>query len=270
MSTALAALPAYVALARAQMRVVSAYRAGVMSGLVIALFRIFLLDAVWTAIYSAQGAVSGPLLSEVITFLTLTQLQLLVLQPSLVTYLQRRIHDGQIGFDLVRPVPLLGQLVAQQAGATLGLVPLVLLALPFALVVGGLALPASPVAGLTWAFSLLLAWAIASLLGLLMGLVAFWTVETLGVQVIYTFATQFLGGALAPLVFFPPVLRGLADWLPFRAIASVPIELYTGARSGIDGVATAIGLQLAWIVVLGVVALITWGRAKRVITIYRG
>jgi ABC-2 type transport system permease protein len=266
----MATLPAYLALARLQMRVVLAYRAGVVSGLLIALLRILLLDIVWTAIYSAQGSVEGPALGELITFLTLAQLQLLILQPSLVTYLQRRIHEGQIGFDLVRPVPFLGQLLAQQAGATLGLLPFVVAALPFALLVGGLAPPASPTAAVVWAISLVLAWLIATLLGLLMGLIAFWTVETLGVQVIYNFATQFLGGALAPLAFFPPALRSIADWLPFRAIASVPIELYTGARSDAPGIAQALGLQLIWIGVLGLVALLTWWRAKRAITVYRG
>ena len=266
----MAALPAYLALARLQMRVALAYRAGVVSGLSIALLRILLLDVVWTAVYSAQGSVEGPPPGELITFLTLAQLQLLVLQPSLVTYIQRRIHEGQIGFDLVRPLPFLGQLFAQQAGATVGLVPFVLAALPFALLVGGLAPPASPSALIAWAISLVLAWLIATLVGLLMGLIAFWTVETLGVQVIYNFATQFLGGALAPLAFFPAVLRSLADWLPFRAIASVPIELYTGFRSGADGVAEALALQLLWIGVLGVVALFTWSQAKRAITVYRG
>lgn len=265
----MSALPACLTLARLQIQTVYVYRAGALGGLLITLSRIFLLRAIWTSIYASAGAAQPIALPDLLTSLTLAQLQLTLLQPTLVTYLQRRIHTGQIGLDLVRPVPFLGQLVAQQAGANLGYLPFVVVALPFAFVLGSLAPPASPAAALAYVASLVLAWLIASLIGLLMGLVAFWTVETHGVTVIYNFATQLLGGALVPLAFFPDWLRALANVLPFRAVAAIPVSIWTGATTGGD-LLPALGFQVAWIALLGVLASVTWQRARRVVMVFRG
>jgi ABC-type uncharacterized transport system permease subunit len=262
--------PAYLTLARLQAEIVYAYRIWAFLSLAIVLARIFLLRSVWTAVYADSSPAGGPSLTSLLTFLTLAQLQLLVLQPTLVTYLQRRIHEGLIGLDLVRPVPFLGQLVAQQAGANLAFVPFLVLAVPFALVVGSLAAPASASVLLAYGVSLILAWGISALIGLLMGLVAFWTTETHGVAVIYTFATQLLGGALVPIALFPDWLRTLAEVLPFRAVAATPVSIWTGETSGAASIAGALGLQLGWIGVLSAVAWVAWRHAQRVITVYRG
>lgn len=263
------AIPAYLTLARLQVRSVYAYRAAALGGLLITLSRIFLLRVIWTSIYASAGVVQAITLPVLLTSLTLAQLQLTLMQPTLVTYLQRRIQSGQIGLDLVRPVPFLGQLVAQQAGANLGYLPFVIAAVPFAFVLGNLAPPASPAAALAYVVSVVLAWLISSLIGLLMGLIAFWTVETHGVAVIYNFATQLLGGALVPLAFFPDWLRAVADLLPFRAVAAIPVSIWTGATAGAD-VLPAFGFQIIWIAVLGVLAWATWQRARRVVTVFRG
>jgi ABC-2 type transport system permease protein len=262
-------LPAYASLARLQFRVVYAYRAAAVGGLIITLTRIFLLRVIWTSVYAGSAAADSVTLPGLLTFLTIAQLQVSLMQPTLVTYLQRRIHEGQIGLDLVRPVPFLGQLLAQQVGANLGYLPFVVVAAPFAAVLGNLAPPASPSAAVAYVASFILAWLVSTLIGLLMGLVAFWTVETHGVGTIYNFATQLLGGALVPLAFFPDWLRALADVLPFRAVAAIPVSIWTGAVGGVD-LLGALAFQVAWIGLLGLLGWATWERARRVVTVYRG
>lgn len=269
--TALASsLPAYLKLASLQLQVTYAYRAEVIGGLLVALLRILLLTAVWTAAYGGRIAVDGIALPNVLTFVTLGNLQLVLMRPMLVWYVQRRVHDGQIALDLARPLPFIGQLFAQQLGATAGLLPFVLLSIPLALVVGHMAPPVSPGAAAAYLISLLLAYLIATLIGLLMGLAAFWTVQSLGVGVIYEFATQFFGGALVPLFFFPPLLRTLADVLPFQTQVFIPVSIYTGAISDAGDIGHALGLQVFWIVALSVIAHFVWQHAKRVVTVYRG
>ena len=263
-------LPAYRKLASMQLQTTYAYRGEVIGGLLVVLLRILLLSAVWNAAYAGRGTVDGVALPDLVTFVTLGNLQLLLMRPMLVWYVQHRIHEGQIGLDLARPVPFLGQLFAQQVGATAGLVPFVLLSLPLAFFVGNLAPPASPVAALAYLASLLLAYLVATLIGLLMGLVAFWTVQSLGIGVIYEFATQFFGGALVPLYFFPPVLRTVAELLPFQTQVFIPISIYTGAIAEPGAVAWALGLQLFWVAVLAVLSAVVWQHAKRVVTVYRG
>jgi ABC-2 type transport system permease protein len=263
-------LPAYLKLASLQLQITYAYRGEVIGGLLVVLFRILLLKAVWTAAYAGRTSVDGVPLPDLITFVTLGNLQLVLMRPMLVWYLQQRIHEGQIGLDLARPVPFLGQLFAQQVGATAGLVPFVVLSVPLAFLVGNLAPPASPAAAIAYLASLSLAYLISTLIGLLMGLVAFWTVQTLGVGVIYEFATQFFGGALIPLSFFPSALRTLADLLPFQTQVFIPVSIYSGAISEPADIAGALGLQLFWIAALSVIVWFVWQHAKRVVTVYRG
>jgi ABC-2 type transport system permease protein len=270
MTVLAATLPAYLKLASLRIKTTYAYRGEVIGGLLVVLLRILLLSAVWTAAYAGRGSVDGVALPDLLTFVTLGNLQLVLMRPMLVWYVQHRIHEGQIGLDLARPVPFLGQLFAQQIGATVGLLPFVVLSVPLAFLVGNLAPPASLGAGLAYLVSLVLAYLIATLIGLLMGLVAFWTVQSLGVQVIYEFATQFFGGALVPLFFFPPLLRTVADLLPFQTQVFIPVSIYTGTISDPAAIARALGLQVLWIAALSVIAWFVWQHAKRVVTVYRG
>ncbi len=265
-----ASLPAYRKLASLRLQTTFAYRGEVIGGLFVVLLRILLLSAVWTAAYAGRTTVDGVALPDLITFVTLGNLQLVFMRPMLVWYVQDQIHEGQIGLDLARPVPFLGQLFAQQVGATVGLLPFVVLSLPLAFFVGNLAPPASPVAAVAYLASLLLAYLIATLIGLLMGLVAFWTVQSLGIGVIYEFATQFFGGALVPLFFFPPLLRTVAELLPFQTQVFIPISIYLGATAEPPAIARALGLQVFWVGALAVLAWFVWQHAKRVVTIYRG
>lgn len=265
-----AQVPAYRKLAGLQLKTTIAYRSSLLGGLVVVLLRIALLNAVWTAAYGGRPSVDGVELPDLLTFLTLANLQLVLMRPMLVWYIQRRIHEGQIALDLVRPVPLLGQLFAQQVGATVGLVPFVVLGVPFAMLLGNLAGPASPAAAVAYLGSLALAYLISMLIGLLMGLVAFWTVQSLGVGVIYEFATQFFGGALIPLMFFPPLLLGIARVLPFQAQVTIPVSIYTGGISGAGDLAGAFALQLFWVAALALIVGWVWRYARRVVTVHGG
>ena len=265
-----AQLPAYRKLAGLQLKMTFAYRSALIGGLIVVLLRIALLKVVWTAAYAGRPTVEGVELPSLLTFITLANLQLVLMRPMLVWYVQRRIHEGQIALDLVRPVPLLGQLFAQQLGATAGLVPSVVLGVPFAMLLGNLTAPASPVAAVAYLVSLALAYLISILIGLLMGLIAFWTVQSLGVGVIYEFATQFFGGALVPLAFFPPLLLGVARLLPFQALVSTPVSIYTGEITGTGDLAGAFALQLVWAAALALIVGWVWRYARRVITVHGG
>lgn len=270
MSAAPATRAGYLKLALLQIAVIHAYRWQVIGFLLSSLLQIFLLKVVWTAVYDGRGSVDGVPLAELIGFLTIAQLQLLAMQPMMVWYLERRIHEGQIGLDLVRPLPFLGQLLAQQIGATIGYLPFLLVAIPFAFVLGNLTPPASPVSAAAYLVSVLLGYVVAMLIGLLMGLVAFWTVQTLGVSVIYRFAAQFFGGALIPLFLMPDGLRIVAELLPFQAQAHIPLSIYAGRTAEPAAIAAAIGLQLFWVVALALLAALTWRRARRIVTVYGG
>jgi ABC-type uncharacterized transport system permease subunit len=233
------------------------------------LLKVYLLKVIWTAVYAGRGAVDGVELRELIAFITLAQLQIWVMFPVIAEYLQERVHDGKIALDLARPVPFLGQLLAHQLGGTVSYLPFVLLAVPFAFVLGEFVPPVSPSAGLFYLLSLGLGYLVSVLLGMLIGLASFWTIQTWGVIDIYYFTNQFFTGALVPLWFFPAWLRQVADLLPFQAQAFIPLAIYMGQVPAQD-IPAALGLQAAWVVVLFGIVWLVWRRAMRRVVIQGG
>jgi len=110
---------------------------------------------------------------------------------------------------------------------------------------------------------------IAGLLAVLLGMIAFWTLETDGLTMLYVLVSSFLSGALVPVSVFPGGLRTLVQWLPFQATTYVPASIYVGGIEGADAL-RAVGVQLGWVVLLGVGAALVWRRAVRRVVVQGG
>jgi ABC-type uncharacterized transport system permease subunit len=269
MSAVIAALPVYLRLAAMVPKTVLAYRFNIVMSLVSVLLQIYLLRVVWSAIYAQRTDVAAFPLEQLLTYLTIANLQIWLVNPELAWNVQQRVREGQIAVDLARPVPFPGQMVAQHIGGTIGVLPLVAVALPVAFVAGSLRPPASVESGALYLVSLVLAYAVMALMGLLLGFVAFWTLETTGMMAIFRFANLFFAGGLVPLAFFPPPLRTVAEVLPFQTQASIPVSLYLGRLEGSDAL-RALALQLLWIVLLAAIAVVVWRRAVSKIVVQGG
>ena len=262
-------LPAYLQIAGLWPQMAFTYRVNLAFEVFSILLQIYLLKVIWTAVYAGRGVADGVELRELIAFMTLAQLQIWLMFPLIAAYIQERVHDGKIALDLARPVPFLGQLLAHQLGATSSYLPFVLLAAPFAFVLGGFVPPASWSAGLLYLLSLGLCYLVAALIGMLLGLVSFWTIQTWGVIDIYHYTNQFFTGALVPLWFFPAWLRQVAELLPFQAQAFIPLSIYLGQVPARD-IPAALGLQVAWVAVLCALVWVVWQRAMRRVVIQGG
>jgi ABC-2 type transport system permease protein len=263
-------IPAYLQIGALQIQLAYMYRANIIVQLAGLLLKVYLLKMIFVAVYAGRESIGGITLQQVITIVTLANLQTFLIFPLVTSlYVRERLREGQIALDLARPAPFLSQLLAHQAGATAATLPFVVLALPFAMLLGGLQPPISPIAGLLYLISLGLGYLVAVLLGLIIGLMAFWTMEIDGVATIYAFANQFFGGALVPLWFFPPVLRRVADLLPFRAQTFIPVSMYSGQLSSAQAV-QALAVQVSWVAVLAGCAWLLWRRALRRVVIQGG
>jgi ABC-2 type transport system permease protein len=246
-----------------------AYRVDLATELAGLLLQIYLLRAVWTAVYAGRMSVDGIPLDQVISMVTLASLQVWFTFPMATWYLRNRIREGLIALDLARPVPFLSQMAAHQLGATASVVPFLILTLPVALLVGGLQLPITPLAGLLYLLSFVLGYLISCLIGLLIGMIAFWTLEAGEVQTIYVFLSQFFSGALVPIWFFPDWLLTIGNLLPFQGQAYLPLAIYLGTLTG-SAALSAIGLQLFWVLALGLFAWLVWQRAMRRVVVQGG
>ncbi|MFF3031725.1 ABC transporter permease [Streptomyces rubiginosohelvolus] len=255
-------LRACLACARMEFRAALTYRTAYLSSFAMMLLQIWLLTVVWKALYDGRAEVDGLSLSTMTAYATLTTLQYQLVSPWRSSPIDQRVREGKVAVDLLRPVGFPGQMLAGQLGWASAAVPVLLVALPFALLIGAGQAPASAAAGLAYPAALLGALLVNQLLGLLLGMVSFWTLEVSGALMAYRFVAQFFSGALVPLWFMPGPVRAAAEWLPFQATAYTPAAVYLGQVEGL-GIVAALGVQLAWIGALGALAAFVWSRARR-------
>lgn len=253
-------LPAWREFIRANIRIQYMYRFAVVMRFLLAAITIYLLTLVWTSAYGGRDEVDGIPLQAMLVYLTIGNLQAAYLRPEIGYDIVDRIREGQIGFDISRPMSYPSQLVAGAAGDLLGLLPMLLAVLPVAAVLGELALPPTWQAGAGYIVSFLIAWLIAVELAMIIGLVAFWTLEMTGFMMVYNLVGGFATGALVPLWFMPDLLRQFIQLLPFQSIVYVPVSIYIGIPAT-GGILTALALQVFWAVVLVGVIRWMWSRA---------
>ncbi|MBM7054989.1 MULTISPECIES: ABC-2 family transporter protein [Streptomyces] len=255
-------LRAYLACARMEFRTALTYRTSYLSSFAMMLLQIWLLTVVWKALYDGRAEVDGLSLTTMTAYATLTTLQYQLVSPWRSSPIDQRVREGKVAVDLLRPVGFPGQMLAGQLGWASAAVPVLLVALPFALLIGAGQAPASAAAGFAYPVSLIGALLVNQLLGLLLGMVCFWTLEVSGALMAYRFVAQFFSGALVPLWFMPGPVRVAAEWLPFQATAYTPAAVYLGQVEG-PGIVAALGVQFAWIAALGALAALVWSRARR-------
>lgn len=236
------------------------YRFNLVFGIVGALVQIYLLRIVWHSVYHGRGSVNGVTLDVQVAYSSLAALQSWLLNPWTLSDVPQRVRDGTIAMDLLRPVRFLPQAFASQVGSTLAMLPFAVIALPFAILVGGAVGPSSSIAFLGYVAGILTGFLVSTLANLAMSMVTFWTLEVGGILMTYRMVQQFFSGALVPLWFMPGWLHGIASALPFQSAGYTPLAIYLGRVSGGKAV-ELLAEQVGWIVVLCLLLRLIWSRA---------
>ena len=115
---------------------------------------------------------------------------------------------------------------------------------------------------LLFAVAVSMAWLLTFLFDAVFGCLAFWTDQSQGLWGLYFSVWMLLSGYIAPLEMFPPVIRDVLDWLPFRGMIAVPVELLCGFLT-VEEALGDLALVAAWIAVLLVVVRSVWHRGLR-------
>jgi ABC-2 type transport system permease protein len=259
----------YLQIVSMGVQTIAAYRIEAVLETASMLLQVFLLRAIWETVYAHQPQIDGRPLSLVLAYVTIATIQSWLLSPNLAYFLAERVRDGSVGVELTRPVSFVGRLVAQQGGETAFALPFAIATFPLAVLLGGMQPPASATAAALYALSFALAYGIMVLIGLVIGLASFWTIEIYGVATIYRLVSALFGGALIPLWFFPPYLRAVADWLPFQSMLFAPIAIYLGQIAGGDAL-RAIALQLLWLFAFYMATRFVWNYAMRRVVVQGG
>lgn len=166
------------------------------------------------------------------------------------------VRTGTLAMRLLRPVHPLWHYAAENIAA----MPLrLLVAIPVAAislaVVGSGYLPRDPLMWVIWVFSILGGWLITFLANAIIGTLSFFIESSIKVMDVWLAAFFVFSGYLIPIDLFPPWLRTLSNWLPFRYQIGFPVELMT---NGLIRTAALEMLARQWAFVFVIWAGCTW------------
>jgi ABC-2 type transport system permease protein len=243
----------HVAIATRAFRRYSTYRAATLAGIFTNSVFGVIYSYAYLALWDANPTAGGYDAQDAVTYVWLGQALLMTIAlwgGGTTDDLAERIRTGDVAIDLYRPVGLVGWYLAADLGRaayhllTRGLAPTII-----GLVVFDIALPPSPLAGLAFAVSLVLAVVVSFAVRFLVASTAFWLLDQSGVKVMSGAFAIFFSGMMLPLVLFPGWLGTLAQALPWASYLQVPADVWLGQHVGSD-LAAALGFQATWAVVL--------------------
>jgi ABC-2 type transport system permease protein len=230
--------------------------------------RVYLLRVVWVALYARNAAPHGVELHAIITYSAVALLMGLILDIDQTSLLHDKLHDGSIVVDFMKPISVPLYLFADGTGEVLFHAALIVPSLALALLIVHIDVPSAAVLG-AFALSFFLGYFVGFFLNFILNCVAFWTLEISAVQLIMTWVTDLLGGQIVPLLFFPAAVQNAIFALPFAAMFSTPLLIYIGEIKP-ERYAEVMGLQVLWIVALGLISTVIWRAGARRVVVQGG
>lgn len=160
---------------------------------------------------------------------------------------ERRIRNGRLVVNLLRPIHPLHEDVAYFAGAK---VIEILLWLPLAVILSFIFKPdlhPTLLECVVFFVAIWLAYLIRTMTLSLLGMITFWTTRVSALYELYFAAELILSGRLVPLSLMPEWVQKLAWYFPFRWTFGFPIETLVGSMS-VNELFSGLGMQLLWVV----------------------
>ncbi|HEV8336856.1 MAG TPA: ABC-2 family transporter protein [Candidatus Polarisedimenticolia bacterium] len=180
------------------------------------------------------------------------------------------IRQGTLALRLLRPIPpMLTYAVQNLAAQPLRLV----VALPMAAIwlasTGAGQLTRDPVVWAAFVAAMLGAWLVTFLTSFTIGCLAFFMESSLKVMDVWLTLFFVFSGYLIPVELFPPALRAVVDWLPFRFQIGLPVELMTGAHDRAAALAL-LGRQWGWAALMMGGTILLWRKGLQRFAAYGG
>jgi ABC-2 type transport system permease protein len=260
----------FVEVARRSFQRQLAYRGAALAGIFVNGVFGLIIASVYRGLYAstpASRSVEGFSLSEMLTYVWISQSLISVIAMWGWYDIARTVQTGEIVTDLMKPIDYYGFWLSRDAGRAICQVPL--RCVP-TLIVGSLyfdlTLPSTLVGWVEFIVCVSLAVIISFALRFMVNISAVWLTDVLGVAMITMVALNFFSGFLVPIAFFPGWLHAIAYVLPFRAMVTAPVTVGLGQSSFWP----TVGLQLFWVVVMTASALWMLSQATRRLEIYGG
>lgn len=238
-----------------------AYRAEMVIWILSTLLPLVML-ALWNAVAS-EGPIAG---FDEVSFARYFAVTLFVRQVSsiwLVWELNQEIRTGHLSGKLLKPMhPLVQHAVDMLAALPFRLVVLAPLLIGLAVWKPALWQTPSLAAAALFVVSMTLAWLMNFFVQSLFAILAFWIDKSDSLFGVWFGLWGLFSGYVAPLAMFPEAMQPVLKLLPFRGMLGLPIELL-GSFLDPWAALPEVGVQVAWVVTLGIAVHFGWRAGVR-------
>lgn len=259
----------YCGLALMMPKQMVAYNASVWIKLLVQIMSLTTFYYFWRAVYTDRTIVAGLALHQTLNYALLAQVFLSVVQSNPVYALGKRVVDGNIAIDLVRPVDLQAAMYAQNVADILVSLVVKPLLLGIAIWLFGLTLPTDPSIWIWFLISLFLGNAALFCFDWIVACLTFYTTEAWGLVILRNGVAMFFSGAIVPLEMMPSWLRHIIEIFPFSQALYIPVALLSGLTPVTQALEYSL-IQLAWIGGLAIASRIVFVIAVRKVTVQGG
>lgn len=236
-------------------------------------FHLIVVFILWGAAYAGHTEIGGFNFAQTFTyFVALIVIQFMIGAFNEDYQISEEIRNGLINQFLLKPVNYFAYRFSIYLAArfvTGGLILLPLLVL-YPLMHEHLTLPFDGwrlAAGLpALVMSALIQFGIAYIFGML----SFWFLEIQGLVILSMALESVLGGQIFPLDLMPAWLFRVSQYLPYFYQMYFPVAIFTGRLNDPATVATGLGIQACWVVVILALGQFLWRRGLRLHTAVGG
>jgi len=222
----------------------------------------------WKVTFAANGteAINGMTLHDTLWYLMLAE-TIELARPLLARTIAENVKDGSIAYLLNKPYDFMLYQLSTSMGETV--FRAVLNALVGGTVVWLLVGPPPDPRG--WPLALVAvfgAWILHFCVNAMIGLAAFIAEDVAPFVWIYQKLAFIFGGLIIPLDFYPAWLKTLTGFMPFSSMIYGPAHLFV--KPGPSAFVEIVGLQLLWIIALGLLLTLAYRRGLAYLTVNGG
>ena len=260
---------AYVEFATKKFQNKMTYRLEFFMGILDTIISLVVYLCVYKALYGNLESIDGITLSMVATNFVIS----LGLSNAFYFdefFLEKRVNEGSITNEFLKPVNFVFRMLSENAGE--GLFKIIFNFIPaviFALFYTDLCGPASVINIAAMVVSVVLGYLILWLISFIVQTWTFWFLSVWGMITIKNVFVNILSGSMIPIWFMPSILRKIIAFTPFESIYFTPVRIYLGELSGVD-ILKGMGIQILWIMVLALVANAFWKKGVKKLVIQGG
>lgn len=238
---------------------------GVLSNFVLTAVMFF----VWKVLFDTNPIIDDYNWTEMKTYLFISFICNSTLTWSSATKISKKIINGDLTTDLIKPVDFMRMTLAETAGAGVPVCLISIILMTIVAIFMKIQMPTNPLVWLIFAVSLLLSFVINFFISFICSLCCFWTGNFFGITKSKQVIVNFFSGALIPLNMMPQIIRPIASWLPFQGIIFIPSSIFIQTSTGINAFYLILS-QLIWCIILYAVQLLLWKFAIKKVVINGG